>query len=205
MPASSRTLRISVAAITSITPPPCVAPEVSIAGSTIRLASPASPYRNPKMRRRRPTTPLSARGVPIVRSCITPFSARSSSPSEGAGAPRISASAACLKSEADGDPGGVPETSTRPVAESTVHTAAGTAAPVTGPAGVSWLPGATWTASTPGRTVRWMALGRQLASAHAAAAIAAACGFSPGPEKSRNDGVAPCCRYAMRVVLLAKV
>src|SRR5690349_14375899 len=112
-----------------------------------------------------------------VRSCITPRSARSSSPRDGAGAPRISASAARRISEHDGDPGGLPVVSTLPVAESTVQTADGTIAPATGPAGVSWLPGATCTTTTPGLTPRWIALGRQLASAQAAPAIAAACGF----------------------------
>src|SRR5438270_148670 len=139
-----------------------------------------------------------------VRSCITPLSARSSSPRVGAGSPRMSAFAACLTSPADGDPGGLPVAWTLPTAASTVHTAAGTTAPLTCPAGVSWLPGATCTTTTPGRTLRWIALGRQFCSAHEAAAIAAPCGFCPGPENKRKEGVAPCWRYAILVVFAAK-
>src|SRR5438067_12058950 len=133
------------------------------------------------MKTRARTTYPSSGDMPMVRSCITPRSAASSSPSEGAGAPRIRAVAELLIIEAGGEPGGLPLVSTRPVAESTVQTVAGTAAPLTGPAGVSWLPGATWTTTTPGRTLRWIAFGRQLASAQVAAAIAAAYGFWPGP------------------------
>src|SRR6266851_6589930 len=135
---------------------------------------------------------------------MTPLSARSSSPREGAGSPRIKVAAARFISDHGGEPGGLPVVSTLPAAESTVQTAAGTAAPFTVPAGVSWLPGATCTTTTPGRILRWIALGRQFCSAHEAAAIAAECGFWPGPEKRRKEGVAPCCRYAMRVVLAAK-
>ncbi len=66
--------------------------------------------------------PLSARGIATVRSCMTPLSARSSSPREGAGSPRIKVAAARLISEGGGDPGGLPAVSTLPAAESTVHT-----------------------------------------------------------------------------------
>src|SRR5260370_5639062 len=134
---------------------------------------------------------------------MTPLSARSSSASEGAGSPRIKGAAARLISERGGDPGGLPVVSTLPAAESTVHTAAGTVAPFTVPAGVSWLPGATCTTTTPGRTLRWIALGRQFCSAQDAAAIAAERGFSPGPGKRRKECVAPCLRYASRVALAA--
>ena len=41
-------------------------------------------------------------------------------------------------------------------------------------------------------SVRWIALGRQFASAQDAAAVAAACGFWAGPANSRKEGVAPC-------------
>src|SRR5260370_7558404 len=85
---------------------------------------------------------------------MTPLSARSSSPREGAGSPRIKVAAARLISERGGDPGGLPVVSTLPAAESTVHTAAGTVAPFTVPAGVSWLPGATCTTTTPGPPLR---------------------------------------------------
>src|SRR5260370_11194074 len=134
---------------------------------------------------------------------MTPLSARSSSPREGAGSPRIKVAAARLISERGGDPGGLPVVSTLPAAESTVHTAAGTVAPFTVPAGVSWLPGAACSTTTPGRTLRWIALRRQFCSAQDAAAIAADGGLWPGPEERRKEGDAPCLPYAMRGAVAA--
>jgi hypothetical protein len=156
------------------------------------------------MNSRIPATPPSAGGSATDRICMISRSAWSSSPSEGAGKPCASAAPARLTSAPDGEPGGWPAVSTRPLSESTVQIAAGTGVEGTNPGVVSSAAGATCTTTTPGRTLRWIAFGRQLASAHSAAAVAAARGSWPGPEKIRNAGVAPCCRYAIREELPAK-
>src|SRR5260370_11305909 len=99
---------------------------------------------------------------------MTPLSARSSSPREGAGSPRIKVAAARFISDRGGEPGGLPVVSTLPAAESTVHTAAGTAAPFTLPPGGSRLPGATWTTPTPRPHFRRSSVGRPILFGHAA-------------------------------------
>ena len=114
-------------------------------------------------------------------------SATSMCPIVGAGSPlRSRRSASFWTRRGLGAPGGRPAAFTP--ASSTVQTAAGTGPPSTIPAS-AWLRMAITT--TPGLTVRWMAVGRRLEAAQPAAARAAATASWPGPQKPTRTGFGP--------------